>query len=250
MSASCTLDLPQLAVSPTLPNSVSVSGGSSGWLPLSNPVCNVSWSGASSGTYYIDMYSIDATRDNWASAPNAGGTISVANATSGSKSNVNLSSISGLRGGDTVRIRVGMRTSDGNWWGHTYWGGSFKIYTSPSAPTTFNVKSSQEIDTSFNISWSGASAGSNGIAGYDLEIRAYNGSSWTDWVRLYNCKNTTSYSSGTPKSLSVNGVSYSTYGENVQFQYRVRTSDGQIATSDWVTKTMKILINSPTAPRK
>ena len=249
MSASNSIHLGGFAVSPTLPNSVSVSGGNGGWLPLSNPVCNVSWSGASSGTYYIDMYSIDASRDNWASAPNVGGTVSVANATSGSKNNVNLS-MSGLRGGDTVRVRVGMRTNNGTWWGHSYWGGSFKIYTSPTAPTTFSVPSSQEIDTAFNITWAGASAGSNGIAGYDLEIRAYNGSSWTDWVRLWNCVNKTSYSSGSPKSLSVNGVSYANNGENVQFQYRLRTSDGIIATSDWVVKTMKIFINSPTAPRK
>ncbi len=96
----------------------------------------------------------------------------------------------------------------------------------------------------------GAKAGSNGIGGYDLEIRAYNGNSWTDWTRLLNCANQTSYSSKSPKSLSVSGVSYAKYEEKVQFQYRIRTSDGTVGVSDWVVKTMTILIHTPTVPRK
>ena len=246
MSASCTLDLPQLAVAPTPPNSVSVSGGSSGWLSIDNPTFNVSWSGASAGTYTITQYNIDVTKNDWGSiiTPATQGS----NATSGSINNVSAASL-GLSGNETIRVRVAMMTTRGDWL-LSYWGGSFRTYSNPTAPTTFNVPSSQEIDTAFNINWSGARAGSNGIAGYDLEIRAYNGSSWTDWTRLYNCVNKTSYSSGSPKSLSVGGVSYSTYGENVQFQYRLRTSDGIIATSSWVTKTMTIKINNPTSPRK
>ena len=246
MSASNSIHLGGFAVSPTLPNSVSVSGGDGEWLPLSNPVCNVSWSGASAGTYTITQYNIDVTKNDWASITTPA-SLSTSN-TYGSLNNVSASSL-GLSGGETVRVRVAMMTSRGDWL-LSYWGGSFRTYSNPTSPTTFNVPSSQEIDTAFNITWSGASAGSNGIAGYDLEIRAYNGSSWTDWVRLWNCVNKTSYSSGSPKSLSVNGVSYANNGENVQFQYRLRTSDGIIATSDWVVKTMKIFINSPTDPRK
>ena len=246
MSASNSIHLGGFAVSPTPPNSVSVSGGSSGWLPITNPTFNVSWSGASAGTYTITQYNIDVTKNDWASITTPA-SLSTSN-TYGSLNNVSASSL-GLSGGETVRVRVAMMTSRGDWL-LSYWGGSFRTYSNPTSPTTFNVPSSQEIDTAFNITWSGASAGSNGIAGYDLEIRAYNGSSWTDWVRLLNCKNQTSYSSGSPKSLSVNGVSYANNGENVQFQYRLRTSDGTIATSDWVVKTMKIFINSPTDPRK
>lgn len=246
MSASTSLYLPQLSVAPTPPNSVSVSGGSSGWLPITNPTFNVSWSGASAGTYTITQYNIDVTKNNWASITTPASLST--SGTSGSLNNVSASSL-GLSGGETVRVRVAMMTSRGDWL-LSYWGGSFRTYSNPTAPTTFNVPSSQEIDTAFNITWSGAKAGSNGIAGYDLEIRAYNGSSWTNWVRLYNCVNKTSYSSGSPKSLNVNGVSYANNGENVQFQYRIRTSDGTIATSGWVTKTMKIFINSPTTPRK
>ena len=245
-SANGSITLPQLAVAPTPPNSVSVSGGSSGWLSINNPTFNVSWSGASAGTYTITQYNIDVTKNDWASITTPA-SLSTSN-TYGSLNNVSASSL-GLSGGETVRVRVAMMTSRGDWL-LSYWGGSFRTYSNPTSPTTFNVPSSQEIDTAFNITWSGASAGSNGIAGYDLEIRAYNGSSWTDWVRLWNCVNKTSYSSGSPKSLSVNGVSYANNGENVQFQYRLRTSDGTIATSDWVVKTMKIFINSPTDPRK
>lgn len=246
MGASCTLDLPQLAVAPTPPNSVSVSGGSNGWLSVDNPTFNVSWSGASAGTYTITQYNIDVTKNNWGSITTPA--TKATSGTSGSINNVSAASLS-LSGGETVKVRVAMMTTRGDWL-LSYWGGSFKMYSNPTAPTTFNVPSSQEIDTAFNISWSGAKAGSNGIAGYDLEIRAYNGSSWTDWVRLLNCKNQTSYSSKSPKSLNINGVSYATYGENVQFQYRIRTSDGTIATSSWATKTMTIKINAPTSPRK
>lgn len=250
MSASSSIHLDGFAVDPTAPSSVSVSGGTSSggilWLPITNPVFDVSWSGASAGTYKISQYNIDVTKNDWASINTP--SYLTTNATSGSLSNVTFANL-GLSGGETVKVRVAMMTTQ-NKWLLSYWVGSFKTYSNPTAPTTFTVPSSQEIDTAFNITWSGASAGSNGIAGYDLEIRAYNGSSWTDWVRLWNCVNKTSYSSGSPKSLNVNGVSYDNNGENVQFQYRLRTSDGTIATSEWVVKTMKIFINSPTDPRK
>ena len=245
--ASTIIYLPQLSVAPTLPNSVTASGGTNNWVDINNPVVTVNWSGATSGTYTISRYNIDATKNGWGSYAYLGGVDS--SATSGS-TNINLSGL-GLSGGETVGLRVAMGTSDGNWWGHTYWGGSFHIYSHPTAPTTFSVPSSQEIDTPFNITWGGATSGSEGIAGYDLEIRAYNGSSWTDWVRLLTCKNQTSYSSGSPKSLKVNNVSYANNGENVKFQYRIRTSDGHYATSEWKESgQLSIKINSPSNPRR
>ena len=187
--ASGTLDLPQLAVAPTPPNSVSVSGGNNGWLSKDSPLCNVSWSGATRGTYTITTYNIDVTKNGWGSittpvSQNAN------NATSGSANNVSFASL-GLSGGETVHLRVAMMTTRGDWM-LSYWGGSFKIYSNPTAPTTFSTPSSQEIDTSFNISWSGAKAGSNGIAGYDLQVRGYNGSSWSDWYNVLVCKNQSS----------------------------------------------------------
>ena len=246
------VSMPDISVAkdPTLPNSVSCSGFSdTSWIDVTNPVFDVSWSGATKGTYTISQYSVDASKDGGATWKNVGNLTT--DKTSGSLTDVSLSDL-GLKGGETIKIRIGMRTSNGNgkWWGHSPWGGSFKAFSYPSAPTTFNVPSSQEIDTTFNINWSGATAGSNGIAGYDLQARAYNGSTWTGWSDLWVCVNATSYPSGSPKSLNIGGVNYATYGEKVQFQYRIRTSDGQIATSSWVTKTMAITINSPSAPRR
>jgi len=93
--------------------------------------------------------------------------------------------------------------------------------------------------------------GSNGIAGYDLQGRAYNGSTWTDWTNILVCANQSSYSAGVIKDLKINGVGYSTNGSGVKFQYRIRTSDGIIATSGWKESgQIGITINSPSAPRK
>ena len=156
-----------------------------------------------------------------------------------------------LYGGDKIQVRIGLKTTNGTWWGHSYWGGVLNVYSSPTAPSTFSSPTSVEIDSGFNLTWSGATAGSNGIAGYDLEARAYNGSSWTGWTRIFSASNQSSYSVSKIKNLSVNGVSYSNNGENVKFQYRIRTSDGIIATSGWKeSNQIRILINNPTTPRK
>lgn len=247
MSASGELSLPQLAVPPTAPTSVSVSGGSNGWLPVSNPVFNVSWSGASAGTYTITQYNIDVSKDNWGSLKTPS-TLTTSN-TYGSLNNVSASSL-GLSGGETIKVRVAMMTTEGNW-KLKDWGGSFKTYTNPTAPT-LSAPSSQEIDTKFSISWSGAKKGTNNIAGYDIEARGGNGSTWGSWVRLESCKNVTSYSFNSPKTLSIGGtVYYNTYGESTKFQFRVRTSDGIIAVSSWSNVgTTTIKINSPSVPRR
>lgn len=235
----------------TPPSSVTAtaSDGNGTWLDAANPNINVSWSGASAGTYTISRYSIDASKNSWSSSTNVDNVYT--SSTSGSKNNVSLSSL-GLSGGEKVKIRVGLMTSDNQWWGHGYWASEFKVYSRPTAPTTFNTPTSAEIDTSVTISWSGASAGSNGIAGYDLQVRGYNGSSWSSWYTVLSARNVTSYTVGTPKNLTINGVNYySTYGERAKFQYRVRTSDGIISTSDWVTgNATSILINTPSVPRK
>lgn len=236
------ITIPVLAVDPTLPTSISASGGTNNWINKDSPTFNVSWSGATSGTYTIDRYSIDASKDAWSSSTNVDNLYT--SATSGSKSGVSLSAL-GLTGGETVRIKVGMHTSNGSgkWWGNIVWGSSFHIYSVPKAPTTFNVPSSQEIDTPFNVSWSGATAGSEGISKYQLQRRVYNGSSWGDWVTVLD-KNATSYSAGTPKSIT--GSNSDAY----QIQFRVRVYDGYYGYSDWVTKTVSVLINSPSTPRK
>lgn len=244
-----TINLPQLAVSPTLPTSISVSGNSGSWVNKDDPRINVSWSGATRGTYTIDRYSVDVAKYGTGSYTNVGNVYT--SATSGSVSSESISEMGSLSGGQKLQVRVGMRTSDGTWWGHIYWSGTLNVYSSPSAPTTVSAPSSVEIDNGFSVTWSGASAGSNGIAGYDLQARGYNGSSWTGWVSILSCKNQSSYSVGSIKNLTVNGVNYATYGEGVKFQYRVRASDGTIATSSWANSgTIGITINSPSTPRK
>lgn len=240
-SANGSLWLPQLTVNPTLPNSVTANGtNNSWWLDKDSPNFNVSWSGASSGTFTINQYSIDASKNGWANSWNVSSLATSAG--SGSKNNVSLSSL-GLSGGENINIRVGMQTTDGTWWGHTYWGGSFHIYSRPSAPSTLSAPSSQEIDTSFNVTWSGAKAGSEGISKYQLQRRVYNGSTWSDWTTVVD-KNTTSYTAGSPRSIT------GSTSDACQIQFRVRAFDGHYAYSDWKTVTTKIYINSPTVPRK
>ena len=238
--------LPILAISPTIPNSISVSGGAGGtWVNKDNPTFNVSWGGATSGTYRIEEYSIDVSvygRNNWWNTGSVW--------TSGTGGSATRT-IGGASGGQRYQVRVGMKTSNGKWWGHTYWNGTLNVYSSPTAPKTFSSPSSVEIDSGFNLTWSGATAGSNGIAGYDLEARAFNGNSWTGWTRIFSEKNVSSYSVSKIKNLTVNGVNYSSNGEKVKFQYRIRTSDGTIATSGWKNSNeISILINTPTVPRE
>lgn len=247
MSASGSIWLDQLAVPPTPPNSVTVTGGTNGYLDINNPVCNVSWSGATRGTYTITTYNIDTTKNNFASIATPY-SANANNNTSGSANNVSFASL-GLSGGETVRLRVAMMTTRGDWM-LTNWGGSFRIVSHPTPPK-ITAPANVEIDTNFSVTWSGARAGTLGIAGYDLEIRGYNGSTWSNWYRVFTCKNQTSYSAGTPKNLKVNGVNYySTYGENVRFQFRIKSSDGQITSSDWATSgEVRITINKPSIPR-
>ena len=238
--------LPQLAGEPTLPNSIKVTGGAGGsWVDEDDPKFSVSWSGAKRGTYTIAAYSIDVTKygkNKWSNT----GSLNTS-ATSGSATR----SISGAKGGEKYQVRVGMKTTDGTWWGHTQWSGTLNVFSSPTAPSTFTAPSSVEIDSGFNLTWSGAKAGSNGIAGYDLEARAYDGSSWTGWVRILSAKNQSSYSVSKIKDLTVDGVNYANDGEDIKFQYRIRTTDNKIATSAWKNSgQIGIKINSPTTPRR
>lgn len=240
--------LPTLVVNPTIPNWISVSGGAGGtWVDRDNPSFNVSWGGATSGTYTISQYSIDVTKygaNSWANTGNYG-----TSAGSGSTTR-NVTGIGTLNGGDKVQVRVGMMTTNGTWWGHVYWNGVLNIFSKPTAPTSFVAPSQVEIDQGFNLSWTGAVAGSNGLAGYDLQARAFNGTNWTDWTNIFLCKNQTSYSVSKIKDLEVNGVSYSKNGEGVKFQYRIRSTDNIIGVSSWKESAqIGILIYNPTTPR-
>lgn len=247
-SASGSLGLPSVAVAPTAPTSVSVSGGTNGYLSTKNPVCNVSWSGASRGTYTITTYNIDTTKNNFASIKTPY-SANANNATSGSANNISFASL-GLNGGEILKLRVAMMTTEGSWKLRN-WSGSFKAYKPPSEPV-LTSPNEVEIDTSFALTWTASTAGSLGLAGYDFQVRGYDGTSWSSWYSIYTSRNTTSYTAGTPKNLQINGVNYyETYGKNVKFQYRVRAYDGTVGYSDWVeSNQISILIHQPTQPRK
>lgn len=245
--------LPTLAIPPTVPTSVSVSGNNGTWVNKDDPKFSASWSGATAGTYTIKGYSVDVAKYGQGNYTDTG--FVETSQTYGSVSNRAITVLGALNGGDKLQFRIGLRTTsggDGGWWGtHAYWGGTLNVYSSPTAPSTFSVPSSVEIGSNLTISWSGAKGGSNGIAGYDLQGKAYNGSVWTDWTNILVCKNQPSYSAGIIKDLKINGVGYSTNGAGVKFKYRIRTSDGIIATSEWKESgEIGITINSPSAPRK
>lgn len=106
---------------------------------------------------------------------------------------------------------------------------SVPAYTPPSVPpsqvSSISVPSSVAHNSAVTFSWSGASAGSRPIWGYDLRYRLYNGSSWTDWVGL-GSTTSTSYTLATTNTLNINGVTTSAYGTNMKIQVAVQTSDG------------------------
>jgi len=156
-SASNTLYLPQLAIPPTVPTSVSVSGNSGTWVNKDDPKFSASWSGATAGTYTIDAYSVDIAKYGQGNYTNTGNVET--SQTYGSVSNRPINVLGALSGGDKLQVRIGLHTTtggDNGWWGHIYWGGTLNVYSSPIAPSTFSVPSSVEIGSNLTISWSGA----------------------------------------------------------------------------------------------
>ena len=238
--------LPTISIDPTLPKSIKVVGEAGGsWVDKDSPNFSISWSGANSGTYTISEYSIDVSKygeNNWTNTGSFKTSATSGNITRAIKNAV---------AGDKYQVRIGMKTTNGKWWGHTQWNGVLNIFSNPTPPNIFSAPSLVEIDSGFNLTWSGATSGSNGIAGYDLEARAFDGVDWTDWTTIFNTKNQSSYSVPKIKDLSVGGINFTQNGENIKFQYRIRTTDGQIGVSEWVNSVeIGIQINSPTAPRK
>lgn len=150
--------LPTLAIPPTVPTSVSVSGNNGTWVNKDDPKFSASWSGATAGTYTIKGYSVDVAKYGQGNYTDTG--FVETSQTSGSVSNRAITVLGALNGGDKLQFRIGLRTTsggDGGWWGtHAYWGGTLNVYSSPTAPSTFSAPSSVEIGSSFSISWSGA----------------------------------------------------------------------------------------------
>lgn len=246
LSKSGTITLPQLAVSPTLPTSIDIWATNGNYVDVDNPKFSVSWSGAKAGTYTIKNYNIQCSvynKNNWSTEKTV-----TTDATSGSANNVPINNTS-ISAGNKVQVRVGLRTTDDTHWGYITSSETLTVYSNPTSPSTISYYETVAIDDGFSVSWSGATAGSLGIAGYDFEGRAYNGSSWTAWTNIFS-KNATSWSCAKIADLKIAGVGYSNYGENVKFQFRVRTYDGIVGKSYDYTTTgeTRIVIYSPNNP--
>lgn len=120
-------------------------------------------------------------------------------------------------------------------------------YVAPSAPTWFNLSPNPcDINRAPLLTWGGANAGSNGVLTYDLEVQstAPDGN-WTNWLRIANAQPGTSYQEITLNQMNVNGIRPFV---GVKYQYRLRSSDGYAAVSNWVYGTLYVSFGNPTPP--
>lgn len=120
-------------------------------------------------------------------------------------------------------------------------------YYAPSAPTWITASPNPcSINGQPLIAWGGANAGSLGRLYYDLEVRSSmpNGN-WTDWLRISSAQQGTSYQEVVLSRMNV--YSQLPY-VGVQYQYRVRSSDGSYTTSGWISTSLYVSFGSPNPP--
>lgn len=119
--------------------------------------------------------------------------------------------------------------------------------TPPSAPSWMSASPNPaEVNTQYLVSWGAGGAGSLPVAGYDVLVRGWNGSAWTDWLTIRNALNSTSILEPAPKNMNVYGV---TGAPGIKYQYAVRTTDNVVSTSGWVySPEITIAFISPTSP--
>lgn len=124
---------------------------------------------------------------------------------------------------------------------------NFAGITAPTAPTWASVSPNPvEVNTRYTITWGSGGAGTLGIAGYDVEVRAWSGSAWTGWLRIASAQSSKSYYEIAPKDMNVYGV---VGAPNVKFQYAIRTSDGIVSTSGWTySPEVNIAFIAPSSP--
>lgn len=105
-------------------------------------------------------------------------------------------------------------------------------FIAPGAPTWVNINPNPcAINSAPVITWGGATAGSSGRILYDVEVRSSTPSGgWTNWLRISNSQNSTSYNEIVLKNMNVNGQ---TPFVGVKYQYRIRVYDGVYAVSGW-----------------
>lgn len=120
-------------------------------------------------------------------------------------------------------------------------------YNAPSAPTWFNINPNPcNINSAPLLTWGGASAGSNGVLTYDVEVRSSTpDGNVTNWLRIASAQSGTSYQEIVLNKMNVNGF---TPFVGVRYDYRVRSSDNYTTTSGWIYKTLSVTFNNPTPP--
>jgi len=123
---------------------------------------------------------------------------------------------------------------------------NFAGMVAPSAPAWMSTSpTSVEVNSQFLVSWATGTPGSLPITGYDVWIKAFNGSVWTDWAAWRTNINYSSFWEVAPKNINVYGV---TGAPNVKFVYIVRARDG-VNVSPWTqSNEVNISFISPTSP--
>lgn len=121
-------------------------------------------------------------------------------------------------------------------------------YYAPSKPTWTNINPNPCLISSAPlITWGGANAGSLGTLYYDVEVRSTNpNGGWTDWLRIASAQRNSNYNEIVLSGMNVYGILPYV---GVKYQYRISSSDGSYATSDWImTPELSVSFISPTAP--
>ncbi len=121
-------------------------------------------------------------------------------------------------------------------------------FNPPTAPTWCNINPNPcNIDDHPVITWGGASAGSMGKIYYDVELRSTLPSGgWTNWLRISNSQESTSYNEITLRNMNVYGQ---TPYLGVKYQYQIRSIDSISSASGWIqSPELSVYFNNPTAP--
>lgn len=125
---------------------------------------------------------------------------------------------------------------------------SIPVFNAPTAPTWTNINPNPcNINSAPIISWGGAQAGSSGIIVYDVEVKStLQSGGWTEWLRLANSIQGTSYTNVVLSQMSV-------YGQKpyvgVKYKYRIRVWDGISQGSPWAeTSELSVNFEMPTPP--
>ena len=202
--------------------------------------------------YYasFNIWTVGASQSAWIVEPKQGGNQWRASdqmsRTVTMTMSVTTSSSADINVGYNIQVpdgQIALKTPDGD----NYVKLSVPAFNAPTAPTWLNINPNPcLVNAKSLLTWGGAITGSLGILAYDVEFRASKPSGgWTDWGRLANAQTGTSFQNVEPINMDI-------YGQKpyigIQYQFRVRASDGTYSTSDWIYKTLDISFGSPTAP--